>query len=171
MSAAMARTRKPRRAVPLEVRADHGTAIRLARGDLDVSDRPDPENPNRTVRRASVRVHYTHMGLTDPQMEAANRLCVQVERAGGGMWKPDGVVVSLHPSQRGHPAEWQLAATRDVENARVALGKTAWAVVWACVVENRPMSAEAVSGHARAVLTGRLLAALDRLAEHWRMGG
>lgn len=170
MSAAMTKARKPRRAVPLEVRMDHGPAIRLARGDFVVGDRPDPDAPQRTIRRASVRVHYEHMGLSEPQREAADRLCVQAERAGGAAWRPDGIVVALHPSQRGHPAEWQVAAVADMRQARAALGEAAWAVVWACVVENRPMSTDAASGHARAILTGRLLAALDRLAEHWRMG-
>ena len=169
MSAAMAKHRKPRRTGPPAIALDHGTAIRLARGDLLVADRPDPDAPQRTIRRASVRVHYEHMGLTDPQREAADRLCVQAERAGGAAWRPDGIVVALHPSQRGHPAEWQVAAVSDLRQARAALGEAAWAVLWACVVENRPISADAASGHARAVLAGRLLAGLDRLAEHWKM--
>ncbi len=168
MSAAMAKHRKPRPVAAVAL--DHGPAIRLARGDVLVADRPDPDMPTRTIRRASVRVHYEHMDLTEPQREACDRLVVQAERAGGAAWKPDGVIVTLHPSQRGHPAEWQLAALTDVRQARAALGEAAWAVVWALVVENRPISADAASGHARAVLTGRLLAGLDRLAEHWKMG-
>ena len=160
--------RKPRKQ-PRAVALDHGPAVRLARGDVVVADRPDPDMPNRTLRAARAVVHYASMRLTAPQREAAGRLCVQAERAGGAAWRPDGIVVALHPSQRGHPAEWQVAAITDLRRAHALLGPAAWAVVWRAVVANVPVAQDAATGHQRALLTGRLLAGLDRLAEHWRM--
>jgi hypothetical protein len=168
MSAAMARRTK-RSTAPRAVALDHGPGIRLARGDVVVLDRADPDTPNRTVRGARVAVHYAAMSLTETQREAADRLCVQAERAGGAAWRPEGIVVALHPSQRGHPAEWQVAATTDLRHAQAALGAVAWGLVWRLVVQNVPLVHDAPSGHARAVLTGRVLAGLDRLVEHWGM--
>ncbi len=162
--------RKPRStAAPRAVALDHGPAIRLARGDVEVGDGPDPDMPSRTVRRARVVVHYAAMTLSAPQREAADRLCVQAERSAGATWKPDGVVVALHQAQRGHPSEVQVVATTDLRRARAVLGEVAWALVWRLVVENVPLVQDAEGGHARAVLTGRVLAGLDRLAEHWRI--
>ena len=169
MSAATARRRRHAERPPLAIVLDYGPDVRLARGDVAVADAADPDAPNRTVRRARVVVHYEAMSLTEHQREAADRLCVQAERAGGAAWRPDAVVTALHPSQRGHPAEWQLVAIRDVQDAREALGEIAWRLLWDAVVLNTRLADMTGGSHGRAVLTGRLLAALDRLAEHWRL--
>lgn len=121
--------RKPRRAPPA-VALDHGPAIRLARGETAVRDAPDPDAPNRTVRRAAVRVLYHGLWadglLTDDQHEAADRLLVALEAAQGARdgGLPPGIRVAPH--QQGSPSARQVQATADLRLAREALGLVAW---------------------------------------------
>lgn len=185
MSAAMSRNRRAKAARIPAVVLDVGplTKFQMDSGRYEDTAHGDPDRPmfqddgrggrvqvgfheRKGLRRA---VHYASMSLTATQREACDRLCVKAERAGGAAWRPDGPVVALHPSQRGHPAEWQVAAASDLRRARAALGTAAWGVLWRLVVENVPMIQDAPTGHARALLTGRVLAGLDRLVEHWGM--
>src|SRR5690349_9704626 len=97
-----------RRAMPLEMVADfgpkHQRATPLAKilkakrpeevpGRLAVVDAPDPDAPNRTVRRARVRYHYDELhargGLTDGEREAADCWLVLREMEAGGRNRPE----------------------------------------------------------------------------------
>ena len=153
------------------LQADLGPSQRLKNGTAEIAYRADPDAPQRAdIKAARAVVPWHAMKLTDPQREAACRLEVQAEVAAGAGWKPDGVFAALPLWQRGHPTERQVRALTDMRDARAILGPAAWGLAWAVVVNGVSLVDKAgASGQARAVLTGRLLAALDRLAEHWGM--
>lgn len=116
---------RPAQAIAL----DHGPAIRLARGEVMVPEKPraDPDNPNRSIMGAEVVCGYDRLWafglLTDDQREAADRL----ERAlaaiqGGKEGGADFSGVRLAPWQKGHPAARQIQAAADLATARAWLG-------------------------------------------------
>lgn len=166
----MTRRKKAHHAMQLATAADLGPRHLHRRGELEVVHGPDPDQPNRTVRRARRVVHYLAMDLTDPQREAADRLCVQAERASGAGWRPGGMHLARPLWQRGHPTEAQIAALADLRRAREALGAVAWLLVETVIIRNVAVDRLAERrGESRHVLRGRLLAALDRLVELWRL--
>lgn len=131
MSAAMT-ARRPKRRPPPAVALDHGPAIRIARGDVVPVDGPDPDNPNRTVRRAELVVGYhvlwANKLITDDQHEAADRLLVALEAVQGAS---DGAgtdpAVKVAHWLQGHPATRQVQAAADLRRASEALGAVHYA--------------------------------------------
>ena len=68
-----------------ETEIDLGPSVRVARGDVTVGYRADPEQPSRTVKGARVRVWYhaewCEGRLTDAEHEAADRYSIWSEEA------------------------------------------------------------------------------------------
>jgi hypothetical protein len=164
--------RKPRAVLAVEAVYDHGPELRRLRGDVEVIDAPDIERPNVTVRRAravwvpdvllkSGRIgvhHYTaakqyldayEVGI----MGAKNRNpLVLVDRSGG----PAGM------------ADVQLMAAREYAQATKVVGLALNPVLVWCVLGRGSLATFAAEyGWNQHMATGYLLAALDRLAEHF----
>ena len=137
-------------------------------------DAPDPDAPNRTIRRsrrewapdvllrngtidqahhdAATRLHDAYaLGV----MGARDRLEVYVDRIGA----PFGY------------ADAQLAAVRDYERAAQAVGIVAMSALKWCVISHGSVAGLAeCKGWPVQRAQGYLLAALDRLAEHYEVG-
>lgn len=68
-----------------ETEIDLGPSVRVARGDVTVGYRADPDQPSRTVKGARVRVWYhaewCEGRLTDEEHEAADRYSLWAEEA------------------------------------------------------------------------------------------
>lgn len=140
--------------------ADLGPSIRMARGDVTVGYRADPDQPSRTVKGARVRVWYhaewCEGRLTDAEHEAADRYSLWSEEAellrhgkpavrgggGGGYTGPGDRLV------------WLLAQLRAADEVMAEYGATVrWAICWNLTPK-----------HPEAVRAG-----LRRLAEFWGM--
>jgi hypothetical protein len=151
---------KPKKRPPQGAEIDLGPSVRVARGDVTVGFRADPEQPSRTVKGARVRVWYhaewSEGRLTDAEHEAADRYSLWSEEAellrhgkprgagigGGGYTGPGDRLVWLLAQLRA--ADEVLAQERHAVH---------WAILWNCTPE-RP--------HA-------VRAGLRRLAEFWGM--
>jgi hypothetical protein len=167
---AMAR-RRTARTIPEPV-FDLGPQIRHQRGELVVEDAPDPDAPNRTVRRSRhewapdvlLRNGTIHQGHYDAAkrlhdayalgvMGARDRLAVYVDKAGA----PSGY------------ADAQLAAATDYREAAQAVGIVAMSALSWCVISHGTVAGWAeCKGWPAQRAQGYLLAALDRLEEHYR---
>jgi hypothetical protein len=143
-----------------ETEIDLGPSVRVARGDVTVGYRADPEQPSRTVKGARVRVWYhaewCEGRLTDAEHEAADRYSIWAEEA--------AMLAEGKPAMRGGggggyngPGDrlvWLLAQLRaadevlDLHRSSVKL-----AICWNLTPE-----------HPAAVRAG-----LRRLAEFWGM--
>jgi hypothetical protein len=143
-----------------ETEIDLGSSVRVARGDVTVGYRADPEQPNRTVKGASVLVWYhaewCEGRLTDKEHEAADRYSIWSEEAAMlAEGKPRGAGIGgggyTGPGDR---LVWLLAQLRAADEV-LAQDRYAvhWAILWNCTPE-RP--------HA-------VRAGLRRLAEFWGM--
>lgn len=170
----MPQRRRQRRATPPPA-YDLGPDIRRKRGDVVVRDRPDPDNPNRTVRGAERRSGYDWLHargvLSDAQREAADRYCVAHERQTGASERRRAVIARVAPWQKGHPTMEQLQASRDISEAQAAIrGAANRDVLDGVVLEGKTLEAlsrqlsEPVPG-----IVGRLRACLDILADQWRI--
>jgi hypothetical protein len=164
-------SRRRRRASPALSTFDHGPDVLRDRGEITIADAADPDAPNRTIRRAkrvwapdvllangtitqahhdaATRLHDAHaLGV----LGARDRLAVYVDRTGA----PSGY------------ADAQLAAAGDYRRAAQAVGQVAMAALSWCVLSHGTVAGWAEckgwNGH-RAM--GYLLAALDRLTEHY----
>jgi hypothetical protein len=150
---------------------DLGPQIQHQRGELVLEDAPDPDAPNRTVRRArrewapdvllrngtidqghrdaAIRLHDAYaLGV----MGARDRLAVYVDRTGA----PSGYADAL------------LAAATDYREAAQAVGIVAMSALSWCVISHGTVAGWAeCKGWPVQRAQGYLLAALDRLAEHY----
>lgn len=143
-----------------ETEIDLGPSVRVARGDVAVGFRADPDQPSRTVKGARVRVWYhaewCEGRLTDAEHEAADRYSLWSEEAellrhgkprgagigGGGYTGPGDRLV------------WLLAQLRAADEVMAEYGATVrWAICWNLTPK-----------HPEAVRAG-----LRRLAEFWGM--
>ena len=138
-------------------------------------ERPDPDSAVRTVRgwrAASPLDHIRSPSVTRDHRRAAARFAATVEAieaAGYGHTArlPTGAPPGLSAAVAG-PAESALVAVRDYRGACQAIGLIGTALVTAVAVDGYSASrlARITSGSDKVVL-GRLLAALDRLVEHY----
>lgn len=177
----MARHRKPRRTGPPPIPLDYGPAIRLGRGDVVVADRPDPDNPNRTVRvgRAVEPIDRIR-GLSDRAGQAGRKyrdawMLVHI----GLTPANDGVGGSVHPAHRTPHSESVAHANARLVRAAILLGLHGVAAVNLCLIAGEPLNAAygrlwpaaPVVHHKTA--EQRVLAALtvhlERLADEWNI--
>ena len=143
-----------------ETEIDLGPSVRVARGDVAVGFRADPDQPSRTVKGARVRVWYhaewCEGRLTDAEHEAADRYSLWSEEAellrhgkprgaglgGGGYTGPGDRLV------------WLLAQLRAADEVMAQYcAAVRWAICWNLTPK-----------HPEAVRVG-----LRRLAEFWEM--
>jgi len=153
--------------------ADFGPSIRRKRGDVELVDRPDPHNPNITVRGAQKVPGYDRLWrqgtLTADQRHAADRYGRLVERAGGAAWRPDGAQVRVDCRAYG-PTAAQVDAEHELRHARAALGRAATEV--ADLVAVGGVTVAELASHlavSEGIARGMIVAALQRLVEHWRL--
>jgi hypothetical protein len=151
---------KPKKRPPQGAEADLGPSVRVARGDVTVGFRADPEQPSRTVRGARVRVWYhaewCDGRLTDAEHEAADRYSLWSEEAallsegkpraagigGGGYTGPGDRLV------------WLLAQLREADQVLdLHRSSVKLAICWNLTPEH----------------PGAVRAGLRRLAEFWGM--
>jgi hypothetical protein len=153
-----------RRRAPNDPVADLGPAIRLARGDVEVVDRPDPERPQGvSIRGARRRVAYHVLwiqgALTDEQHEAADRYLVRLEQAAGATEGSPQRITGAGGGGYDGPTERQVVALADLRAADAVLGADRQLVVLTVALNLMP-AAEDVPTLGRA---------LGRLAEYWGM--
>jgi hypothetical protein len=159
------------RRYPAEPVADFGPRMRIERGEVVVLDAPDPDRPNATLRRAKAvwapdvllrngtidQAHHSaatrlHDAYALGVMGARDRLAVYIARTGA----PSGY------------ADAQLAAAEDYRRACQAVGIVAMSALSWCVVSHGTVAGWAeCKGWPVQRAQGYLLAALDRLAEHY----
>lgn len=143
-----------------ETEIDLGPSVRVARGDVTVGYRADPDQPSRTVKGARVRVWYhaewCEGRLTDAEHEAADRYSLWSEEAALlSEGKPRGAGIGgggyTGPGDR---LVWLLAQLRAADEVMAEYGATVrWAICWNLTPK-----------HPEAVRAG-----LRRLAEFWGM--
>jgi hypothetical protein len=159
-----------RRSKPVD-QTDLGPEIQIERGDLVVQNVPDPERLNRTIRRAR-RAWIPDVLLGKGTiLECHHAACVRYLEAHerGALGVCDRPVVFVGGGRGGlGPGEVQLACLADARKARTALGRRlAEAVDW-CVLGTGTVEGFAkhrgINGHHA---SGYLLAAMDRLVEHY----
>lgn len=149
--------------------ADLGPTIRqeaapgAAVASVVVDYRPDPDRPQGApVRGASVVIIYDWLHaqamLSDSQREAADRYCVQMERASGATeWRGERIPGA---NGAGTPTERQVSALADLRGADEILGRDV-PLVRMVIGQN----AEPPDG----VPVTQLRTALQRLAVWWQM--
>lgn len=152
---------------------DHGPAIRLKRGDVEVLDAGDPGAPNRTIRRAQHNPPYRSLWrkgrINDAEREACDRYAITCE-AELGAKSQDGIAVATAPWQRGHPALSQVQAAAYLRNAHAAVGISGTVLLRLFVRDSLSVAEIARRRDEREEATlGRVLGAIRRLAEHWGM--
>ena len=156
----MARRRPARAAEPI---SDLGPDIRRRRGDVVEHFRPDPDNPNRDVKGARVRVAYHVLWiegrLTDEQHEAADRYLVRLEQAQGAIEGSPTLAVPARGQGGGGPTERQVMALADLRDADAVLGTDAQLVRAVVGFNCFPAPREVAT----------LRDALQRLADFWEM--
>jgi hypothetical protein len=163
------RRQRPRRwAEPV---SDLGPRIRLDRGELAVEDAADPDAPNRTVRRSKVvwapDVLLRNGTIDQAHHDAARRLHDAYALGVMGARERTNVYIARSGSPAGY-ADAQLAACRDYQRAAQAVGIVAMSALSWCVISHGTVAGWAeCKGWPVARAQGYLLAALDRLCEHF----
>ncbi|MFM2150272.1 MAG: hypothetical protein RLZZ187_2578 [Pseudomonadota bacterium] len=156
----MARRRPARAAEPV---SDLGPDIRRRRGDVVEHFRADPDNPNRDVKGARVRVAYHVLWIegriSDEQHEAADRYLVRLEQAQGAVEGSPTLAVATRGHGGSGPTERQVMALADLRAADAVLGRDT-ALVRAVVGFNCTPDASEVPA---------LRDAFQRLADMWGM--
>ena len=160
-----------RKRAPAEPVADLGPRIRQERGEVVALDAPDPDAPNRTIRRARV--------VWCPDVLLSNNTISQAHHAAATRLHDAyalGVIGARHRleayvDRTGAPAGYadaRLAAVRDYQQAAQAVGQVAMAALAWCVISHGSVAGWAeCRGWSKDRAGGYLLAALDRLAEHY----
>lgn len=166
-------TRRKRRVQPVREVYDHGHTAQRSR--LEVVDAADPNQVNRTIRRARVAwvpdqwLARGVIGLHHHQ--AAVRIVLAYERGIlGARDRPDVSVAMGKAVPRGFP-DGQLAQAHDYRDAERAVGPQLSAALAWCVLSTGTIEGWAECkgwDHRRA--GGYLQAALDRLAGHYGYG-
>lgn len=158
---------------PSEIRADLGPSIRRQRGDVVVTDAPDPDSPNRTIRRGMAEPHYARLwragAITDDERNACDRYCYTSEAESGAMWRSGEHVGGVAPPwRRGHPTMTQVQASAALRHAHAAVGPDGTALLRLYVRDGLPLSEIGRRrGEREEVAKGRVLSAIRRLGEHW----
>lgn len=184
--------RRKKRDAPVEAAGpDHGPAVRLANGTVEIVQGADPDAPARTVRRAVRVSHYVTAWrrgeLSKPEFIAAERYGELCEFAAGGRDSRglDGAPGGS-PAWSRTPPHTAVQAESTLRAAHAKVGHDGTALLRAYVRDN--LSVEAIAfnrargegGDAEAVqrryregqkvIGGRIRAALTLLAEHWKVG-
>jgi hypothetical protein len=155
----------------MEPAADLGPDILRHRGEVMTLDAPDPDSPNRTIRRAK-RVWAPDVllknGSIDQAMhDAATRLHDAYALGVQGARDRLTVYVDRTGSPSGY-ADGQLAAARDYREAAQAVGQIGMAPLAWCVLSHGTVEGWAaekrLNPHAA---KGQLLMALEMLAQHY----
>jgi hypothetical protein len=145
--------------------------MRIERGEVDVLDAPDPDHPNATLRRAKAvwapDVLLRNGTIDQAHHSAATRL--HDAYALGVMGARDRLAIYI--AKTGAPsgyADAQLAAAEDYRRAAQAVGIVAMSALSWCVISHGTVAGWAeCKGWPVQRAQGYLLAALDRLAEHY----
>jgi hypothetical protein len=145
--------------------------MRLDRGEVMVCDAPDPDQPNRTIRRAKAEwlpdKLLANGTIGQQHHDAATRYHNAYEV--GILGARDRL--SVYVDCRGAPAgiaDAQLAAATDYRQATQAVGLTlSAALVWCVLGRGTAAGWAADRGWNPHRAQGYLLAALDRLADHY----
>lgn len=161
----MSARRKPK-AAALRMTSDFGpVAARVV-----VLEVADPENPNRTIKRAKERVHWQVMRLEAQQYDAAERMLDLLEQAGGACWRPEGMRVSRPPHEQGHPSERQLFARDALAQGKAAAGRDGYYLAEQIIGANLPIDRLAeIGGETGRRTRQRFVKALDAMATVWRL--
>lgn len=171
--------KKPRQKRPQAVALDHGTAIRLARGDVAVADRPDPDAPNRTVRGAKALDPLDRIaGLSKRAALAGRRYLEHWQTVNIGRTPSnDGVYAHVHPAHRVPHGEAVAHSNGKLIHAAQVMGMHGEAVVVAVVVKGNALETAyarlwpAAPACIPRTAADRVLAALsihlERLANAW----
>lgn len=166
--------KQPKRAAALELAGDFGPKMSRDRGDVEIVQAPDPDAPNRTIKRARRVVVYDVLNRTgtisDEQREAADRYLVTAITAGGGTWRPGDATELLGGAhwQKSGPPERQLRAMSALRRANTALGPGACHLIQRLVLDNKDLAALAAYYSTNTqVVRGMVVAALTRLAEQY----
>ena len=181
MNAVVPRKRRKARprlsgAVPLLIE-EHSLHARYSRGEIEVYDGAEPENPNRTVRRGRRVCAYDQMervgAISEDQRDAADRYAILREQELGASWlngEPNGRAPS--PWQKGNPTQTAIHASATLRSVHEVLGQQARTVLNLLIMQN--MDAKAIAAHLGinpSVAKGRVDAALTRMVEHWGVDG
>lgn len=128
----------------------------------------DPADKNRTIRRAHAIRYVALKGISEPQRQACDRYLTQAERSEGAKWRNGEAVGRVTASAATPHPEWQLAASSDLRRARAAIGGTARRVLDMFIIANASLPAIGKQfGWNDHGAKQRVMAALDRLVEHW----
>lgn len=159
------------RTSPAAIALDMGTAVRRARGDVMVEDAPDPDAPKRTIRRARAvwapDVLLRTQAIDKQMHDAAVRYMDSYQLGVLGAKDRSMVFVSRSGSPGGM-AEARLAAVTDWRKATQAVGIILSPILTWCVLGHGTLRGYAADcGGSREAAHRSLLAALDRLADHF----
>jgi hypothetical protein len=161
----MSARRKPKAAAP-RVLVDFGPVL----SRVEVREVADIDNPNRTVRQAKARVHWQVMRLDGRQYDAATRMLDLLEQAEGACWRPEGMRVARPAHEQGHPSERQLFARDALAQGKAAAGKDGYYLAEMVIGGNLPIDKlAATSGETGRKVRQRFTAALDSMAQAWRL--
>lgn len=148
-------------------------ARRLALGAVEKHDRPEPENPNRSVRGLRTIVQYHHLWvrgtLNDAQREACDRYLMECEAEQGARDRPGMESAGRAPGVRQTwPADAQIRAVVSLRAARAAVGLNGRALLDLLVLTN--LSVRQIAERRKEdqkVTMGQVQATLTRLGEWW----
>lgn len=154
---------------------DMGPAEGLASGAVVISFGPDVDDPNKTVRRAKrLWAPDTLLGkgaITPAHHAAATKYLDQYQRGVLGAGRSRTIVpMRKMVAQSGGYQETQLAAAKGYRDATAAVGTALTPALAWCVLSHGTVAGWAeCRGWNPHKAAGYLIAALDRLAEHYGM--
>ena len=154
--------------------ADLGPPEGLKTGAVVVSFGPDVDDPNKTVRRAKrVWAPDTLLAkgaITPAHHAAACKYLEQYQRGVLGAGRNRSIVPMQRSAGPGGYQETQLAAAKGYRDATAAVGTTLTPALAWCVLSHGTVAGWAeCRGWNPHKAAGYLIAALDRLAEHYGM--
>lgn len=161
---------------------DHGPKILTRRGKLKIhpsrvlEDAADPDQPNRTIRRARVQwlpdVWLAKKVISQEQHDAATRFVMAYEMGVLGAKDRSFHRISFGRVAPAGLANVQLFCITDYRQAEEAVGMSLSAALAWCVLSTGTVEGWAeCKGWHRDRAAGYLMAALDRLVEHYRKIG
>lgn len=169
----MKTTRARGRGLNAHQEPDLGPVILHRRGWLTLEDAPDPDAPNRTVRRARavwVPDEWLRKGtIAQADHDAATRYHEAYALGIMGARERMPVYVQMTGAPAGY-SDARLAAATDFREAEKAVGPFAADCLTWCVLGRSSVAEWANNRHlCRKIAAGYLLAAIHRLTEHYRL--
>lgn len=137
----------------------------MTRPAVEIVDAPDPDAPNRTIRRARRVDPLLALALSDREWAAALRFRDEADLA-NPYATGEGVGGRAHWQRSGLPAA-QLDAITSLTGAHMAIGPICSPVVCAVVLEWQPIRAVAKGGAGRKAAEARLRLGLARLIDYY----